>query len=87
MIVGGTGLYIQSILYEYEFVEEDNALKKDILCKLEQYNKETLYAMLKDRDPKAAAQIHMNNRQRVLRALTYYEMHHKSITDQKKVRH
>ncbi|MCO4096286.1 tRNA (adenosine(37)-N6)-dimethylallyltransferase MiaA [Macrococcoides canis] len=84
MIVGGTGLYIQSILYEYEFVEEDNALKKDILCKLEQYNKETLYAMLKDRDPKAAAQIHMNNRQRVLRALTYYEMHHKSITDQKK---
>ncbi|QIH75800.1 tRNA (adenosine(37)-N6)-dimethylallyltransferase MiaA [Macrococcoides canis] len=84
MIVGGTGLYIQSVLYEYEFVEEDNALKKDILCKLEQYNKETLYAMLKDRDPKAAAQIHMNNRQRVLRALTYYEMHHKSITDQKK---
>ncbi|UTH12573.1 tRNA (adenosine(37)-N6)-dimethylallyltransferase MiaA [Macrococcoides canis] len=84
MIVGGTGLYIQSVLYEYEFVEEDNTLKKDILCKLEQYNKETLYAMLKDRDPKAAAQIHMNNRQRVLRALTYYEMHHKSITDQKK---
>lgn len=84
MIVGGTGLYIQSVLYEYEFVEEDNALKKDILCKLEQYNKETLYAMLKDRDQKAAAQIHMNNRQRVLRALTYYEMHHKSITDQKK---
>lgn len=84
MIVGGTGLYIQSVLYEYEFVEEDNALKKDILCKLEQYNKETLYAMLKDKDPKAAAQIHLNNRQRVLRALTYYEMHHKSITDQKK---
>ncbi|TDM24372.1 tRNA (adenosine(37)-N6)-dimethylallyltransferase MiaA [Macrococcoides canis] len=84
MIVGGTGLYIQSVLYEYEFEEEDNALKKDILCKLEQYNKETLYAMLKDKDPKAAALIHMNNRQRVLRALTYYEMHHKSITDQKK---
>lgn len=84
MIVGGTGLYIQSVLYEYEFVEEDQALKKELMDHYESLDKETLYRMLTEKDTKAASQIHINNRQRVLRALTYYEMHHKSITDQKK---
>lgn len=84
MIVGGTGLYIQSVLYEYEFTEEDKALKQELMQRFERLDKDTLYNLLIEKDPKAAAQIHMNNRQRVLRALTYYEMHHKSITDQKK---
>lgn len=84
MIVGGTGLYIQSVLYEYEFVEEDQALKKELMDHYDSLDKETLYRLLTEKDTKAASQIHINNRQRVLRALTYYEMHHKSITDQKK---
>ncbi|UOB21458.1 tRNA (adenosine(37)-N6)-dimethylallyltransferase MiaA [Macrococcus armenti] len=84
MIVGGTGLYIQSVLYEYEFVEEDKNKKAKLMDQYEQYDKDALYEILLNKDPLAAEQIHKNNRQRVLRAITYFDMHEKSITNQKK---
>ncbi|MCE4957197.1 tRNA (adenosine(37)-N6)-dimethylallyltransferase MiaA [Macrococcoides caseolyticum] len=84
MIVGGTGLYIQSLLYQYEFTEEDQALKQLLQNKYEPLDAAQLFEMLNEKDPAAAQTIHPNNRQRVMRALIYYEMHKKSITTQKK---
>ncbi|WP_435908447.1 tRNA (adenosine(37)-N6)-dimethylallyltransferase MiaA [Macrococcus capreoli] len=84
MIVGGTGLYIQSLLYQYEFEDEDQQLKSKLQEKYNHYSTEVLYQLLQKTDPRAAESIHQNNKQRVMRALIYFEMHKKSITLQKK---
>ncbi len=67
IIVGGTGFYIKSVLYDYCF-EDD---KRDL--ELEQHyqtmDNETLHAQLKKYDEKKAATLHPNNKKRVLRAL------------------
>lgn len=67
IIVGGTGLYIQSVFYDYDFgnVSEDKAYRAE----LEQLNKTLLWQMLEQQDPESAAQIHENNKRRVIRAL------------------
>ena len=65
ILVGGTGLYIKSALYDYKFEEEGNQNTYD------GYSNEELYDMLikvdKDTD------IHPNNRKRIIRALNYYD--------------
>ncbi|GAT40525.1 tRNA delta(2)-isopentenylpyrophosphate [Listeria monocytogenes] len=67
IIVGGTGLYIQSVFYDYDFgnVSEDKAYRAE----LEQLDKTVLWQMLEQKDPESAAQIHENNKRRVIRAL------------------
>ena len=67
LIVGGTGLYINAAISNYEF----DAPKRDFSFE-EEYNdlsNEELYRMLEECDPIAATNIHHNNRKRVLRAL------------------
>ncbi|WP_163653511.1 tRNA (adenosine(37)-N6)-dimethylallyltransferase MiaA [Listeria sp. PSOL-1] len=67
MIVGGTGLYIQSVFYDYAFggVKEDPAYRK----KLEARSEEELWLELKRLDPASSKVIHPNNKRRVIRAL------------------
>ena len=72
ILVGGTGLYIKAALYNYEFEEENNSYDYSNLSNEELYNK------LKDIDPDT--DIHINNRKRVERALTYYMNNNKSIS-------
>ena len=71
IIVGGTGLYIRSILYDYEFVERpvDEALRADLERFAEVEGREALHQRLVDLDPERAATIHPNNVRRVVRAL------------------
>ncbi|MEI4768487.1 tRNA (adenosine(37)-N6)-dimethylallyltransferase MiaA [Psychrobacillus sp. FJAT-51614] len=73
IIVGGTGLYIQSVLYDFRFTEE---LKTDsnFLKELEQLSSEDLYKRLKELDPIAASEIHPNNVQRIMRAIERVEL-------------
>jgi len=70
IIVGGTGLYIKAVLYDYEFSEEAKSSE-------EQYEKltnEEVHSKLLSIDPKSAKELHPNNRRRVVRALNiYYE--------------
>ena len=68
VIVGGSGLYIRSSLYDYEFAE----LPKVDMSKYEAMSNEELFEELKKIDPKQAEIIHMNNRKRVLRAIEIY---------------
>lgn len=67
LIVGGTGLYIKSVLYDYNF----DGAKRDWnkIKEYEQYSNEELYEMLRQKDKKATTNIHMNNRKRVLQAI------------------
>lgn len=75
LIVGGTGFYIQSILYEIDFSE--NAADREYRSSLEALAAEKgapfLHEMLRQVDPKSADAIHENNIKRVIRALEYFE--------------
>ena len=77
ILTGGTGFYIQSVLYGIDFTEtkEDERLRLDLERLAEQEGVETLHHMLAQADPKAAEQIHPNNVKRVIRAL---EVHHQT---------
>lgn len=68
VIVGGSGLYIRSALYDYSFAEQ---LKVD-MTKYQKLTNEELHAELEKIDPQQAKIIHMNNRKRVLRAIEIY---------------
>lgn len=64
IVVGGTGLYIKALLYDYNFSNEiENKNNYD------EYDNDTLYEMLKKIDSKSCEKIHKNNRKRVIRAL------------------
>ncbi len=80
LICGGTGLYIQSALFDYEF--EAAKRNDDYAKKYEGYSNNELYELLKSRDSKFdEKRIHPNNRKRVLRALEVLETTGKSIMD------
>lgn len=73
VLVGGTGLYLDAILYPMSFGgERDEKLRKDLFDELEKFGKEHMYNKLKAIDPVDAAKIHPNNTKRVLRALEIY---------------
>lgn len=75
ILVGGTGFYIQALLYDIQF--EDNPptearAKWEKIAAEQGY--EYLYQKLKEIDPESTTKIHANNHKRVLRALEYYEL-------------
>ncbi len=70
VICGGTGFYIQSVLYDIEFTAEDTDMS--YRHELEKKSTEELYAMLKEVDPDSCETIHANNIKRVIRALEFY---------------
>lgn len=67
ILVGGTGLYIQAVLYDFQFVEQ--AVDTELRQQLEKQTNEELWDQLRRQDPEAAQEIHPNNKQRVVRAL------------------
>lgn len=76
IIVGGTGLYIKSIIYPFTFA----GTPKNVEIR-EKYNKilkengqEFLYNILKEKDPKATEKIHLNDTKRIIRALEITEI-------------
>ena len=87
IIVGGTGLYIQSVIYDYQF--SDAAADEEFRHKLEERAKdignEALYQELKKLDPESAEQIHPNNVRRVIRAFEIYHCTGKTMSEYQKV--
>ena len=74
IVVGGTGLYIDSILYPMSFGGCKNiAIRKSLEEDCEKYGKEYMHALLREIDPLDAEKIHPNNVKRVLRALEIYK--------------
>lgn len=73
ILAGGTGFYIQSILYDIDFTEnpEDTSIREELEKLAEEKGAEYLHALLKEADPEAAEQIHANNIKRVIRALEF----------------
>ncbi|MGO5164359.1 MULTISPECIES: tRNA (adenosine(37)-N6)-dimethylallyltransferase MiaA [unclassified Candidatus Paralachnospira] len=75
IITGGTGFYIQALLYDIDFTENDaDPAYRETLERLAmERGAAYLHGLLKERDPKAAQEIHENNVKRVIRALEFYE--------------
>lgn len=75
IIVGGTGLYIQSVLYDYEFSEasSNDSLREELEEYVKENGREALHSKLAEVDPISAQNIHLNNVRRVIRAIEVYE--------------
>ena len=83
ILVGGTGFYIHSLLYDIEFKEEEEAntaLRDELQRFAEEIGKEALHESLKAVDPESAEAIPVGNVKRVIRALEFYETHHEKIS-------
>lgn len=75
IIVGGTGLYIQSVLYDFRFTDEkiDEEIRRRYYDELEEKGPEAMHAKLMSVDPETGSTIHPNNTRRVIRALEMAE--------------
>lgn len=82
ILVGGTGFYIQALLYDIDFSEEDSdiSIRKELEKIAAEKGPEYLHDMLREVDLESAEQIHANNVKRVIRALEYYRMHGEKIS-------
>lgn len=85
VLVGGTGLYVQSFLYGLRFAREKapDGLREQLAEELARRGPEAMYAELAAADPEAAAAIHPNNHVRVLRALEHYRATGRRLSEQK----
>lgn len=83
IVVGGTGFYIQALLYDIDFTQEED--DKGIRAELETIAKEKgaeyLHHMLQEIDAKSAETIHANNVKRVVRAIEYYRQTGQPISE------
>ncbi len=89
VIVGGTGLYIDSFLSNTKFLKSasSDAVRQELLLEVEKSGIDSLYEQLKAIDADAAENIHPNNLVRVVRALEIYKTTGKTLTEQNKLSH
>lgn len=83
VVVGGTGFYIQALLYDIDFSENDgdDAYRKELTELLEKNGADYLYEMLRKVDPASCEIIHKNNHKRVIRALEFYHQTGQPISE------
>lgn len=83
ILVGGTGFYIQSVLYSIDFEETntDYEYRERLAAFVRVHGNEALHAELAKVDDKSAKAIHPNNVKRVIRALEYYKQTGKKISE------
>lgn len=74
LVTGGTGLYLNSLIYNMDFAKSDanNELREKLRIELEENGIDYMHNKLKELDPEAAQRIHKNNTKRVIRALEVY---------------
>ncbi len=83
ILTGGTGFYIQSVLYDIDFTEteEDGALRRELELFAREQGNEALFERLRRIDPKSCEILHANNVKRVVRAIEFYEKTGKPISE------
>lgn len=83
IIVGGTGFYIQALLYDIDFTDQecDEAYRSRLETLAKEQGAQKLHEMLQTVDPASAEAIHANNIKRVIRALEFYHLTGKKISE------
>lgn len=86
ILVGGTGFYIQSVLYDIDFTEqdEDTAYREELERIAREQGSGVLHEKLRAADPASAEKIHPNNIRRTIRALEFYEKSRIPISEHNK---
>jgi tRNA dimethylallyltransferase len=69
VLVGGSGLYVSSVLYDFRFPPRDPGLRARLEAELEEHGTGPLLARLQEQDPQTAARIDPRNGRRIVRAL------------------
>ncbi|PRT06556.1 tRNA (adenosine(37)-N6)-dimethylallyltransferase MiaA [Bacillus wiedmannii] len=84
IIVGGTGLYIQSVLFDYQFTDDagDNIYREQMEKLALERGVEYVHKKLQEIDPESAERIHANNVRRVIRALEIFHTTGEKMSDQ-----
>ena len=84
IVVGGTGLYVDSLIYgiEYQDIKFDEQYRKELENRAEQEGLESLYNEAKQIDPQAMEKISANDQKRILRILEIYHATGKNKTEQ-----
>ncbi|RKQ32018.1 MULTISPECIES: tRNA (adenosine(37)-N6)-dimethylallyltransferase MiaA [Clostridia] len=83
IIVGGTGFYIQAVLYDIDFSEneKDTSYREELEKLAQTKGAEYLHDRLREVDEKSAQDIHANNVKRVIRALEYFHQTGEKISE------
>ncbi len=83
IVVGGTGFYIQALLYDIDFTENDGdaSYRRSLEEEARVRGSRPLHERLREIDPAAAEQIHANNVKRVIRALEFYHQTGRRISE------
>ena len=83
IIVGGTGFYIQALLYDIDFTENegDSVYREKLEALAKEKGAAYLHGQLAMVDPKSAEEIHANNIKRVIRALEFYQQTGQKISE------
>ena len=83
IIAGGTGFYIQALLYDIDFSEQDadSEYRRELEQLAIEHGAEYLHEMLRKVDEKSAEAIHANNVKRVIRALEFYHLTGQKISE------
>lgn len=83
IVVGGTGFYIQALLYDIDFTEsnEDTVYRKELEQIAKEKGADYLHENLRVIDPVSADKIHANNIKRVIRALEFYHQTGERISE------
>ena len=84
IVVGGTGLYIQSLLYPFSYgsSEKNEEIRKKYTKILQEKGVDELFAMLEKVDEETAKKLHKNDTKRVIRALEIFELTGKKKSEQ-----
>lgn len=84
IVVGGTGFYIQALLYDIDFTENEDEggnIRRELENVAKEKGADYLHERLREIDPKSADAIHANNIKRVVRALEFYYLTGKQISE------
>ncbi len=88
IVVGGTGLYVDTLVNNTEFFDyEKSDIRQRLEFRAEKEGIEVLYNELRDIDPVSAEKLHLNDSKRIIRALELFHSTGKTITQQRELSH
>lgn len=87
IIAGGTGFYIQSVLYAIDFdqTSQDTEIRNELEMLAQKNGNEYVHDMLRKIDPVSAERIHANNLKRIIRAIEYYRLTGQRISEHNEI--
>jgi tRNA dimethylallyltransferase len=81
ILVGGSMLYLQSVIYEMEFAPTDSAIREKLEEELEKFGPGAMLAKLQDLDPESAERLEAGDARRIVRALELYQLRGRGLDE------